>query len=210
MAATVPDSSWYRARSAETDVPSSCPYANVHKCYRYYASIYMLGKVKMITPISENKKAELDAFWEESGLAPVITEEDTGISGAEGKSSSFSNFCPEVTHKYLGYYASYLSRYADEIDKNIGQAIAEKENVSNDWRYEWAFVKECHFLDCSVYNQVADFNSKKIGKFGQLTQGKIASNAETKEDIFDVKPNFFGLGINLNAFYRWAKNKLNF
>ncbi len=94
---------------------------------------------------------------------PVIEEEDTGISVSEGESGSFSNFCPEGTFKYFSYYASFLARYVDEIDKDVSQGIAEKVNVKNDWRYEWAFVKACHFLDCDVYNQVDYFNSKGIG-----------------------------------------------
>jgi len=173
MPITVPDSSWYRTKSAEVDAPLSCPYANVHKCPRYYASIYMLGEVKMITSISDDKKTELDAFWAESNVEPVIAEDDTGISGSEGKSSSFSNFCPEVTFTYFGYYASFLARYADEIDKDNGQRIAERESVKNDWRYVWAFVTACHFLDCSVYSQVDGFNSKGIGKFDQLAHSNI-------------------------------------
>lgn len=33
------------------------------------------------------------------------------------------------------------------------------------------------------------------------------SNKEQKEDIVDIKPNFFGIGLNLNAFMRWVKGK---
>lgn len=173
MPIIVPDSSWYRKKSSEADAPFSCPYANVHKCLRYYASIYMLGEVKMITSIRGDKKADLDAFWEESGLLPVIDEDDTGICGSEGKSSLFSNFCPEVSFTYFRYYASYLAKYADEIDSDIGHRIAERENITNDWRYEWASVTGCHFLDCSVYSQVHDFNSKGIGKFDQLAHSNV-------------------------------------
>lgn len=173
MSITVPDSSWYRKKSLESDAPFSCPYANVHKCHRYYASIYMLGKVNMITSINDDKKAELDVFWKESGLLPVIAEEDTGISGSEGRSSSFSNFCPEVSYTYFGYYASFLAKYADEIDSDSGHRIAERENITNDWRYEWAFVTSCHFLDCNVYGQVHEFNSKGIGKFDQLAHSNV-------------------------------------
>ena len=169
----VPDSSWYRAKSTEAHAPFSCPYANVHKCHRYYASIYMLGKVKMITSISEDKKANLDTFWAGSNLVPVIAEEDTGIRGSEYKSNSFFNFCPEVTFTYFGYYANYLARYADEIDEGSGQRIAERESVKNDWRYDWASVIACHFLDCSVYSQVDDFNSKKVSKFDQLAHSNV-------------------------------------
>ncbi len=173
MPITVPDSSWYRAKSSESGAACSCPYANVHKCYRYYASIYMLGEVQMITSISDEKKSELEEFWKQSDLVPVIAEEDTGVGGSEGSASSFSNFCPEVTYTYFGYYASYLARYVDEIDKDIGQRVAGREGVEDDWRYEWGFLTACHFLDCSVYNQVNDFNSKGIGKFDRLAHSNV-------------------------------------
>ena len=123
--------------------------------------------------MNDAKKSELDEFWEQSGLAPVIAEEDTGVSGSEGRSGSFSNFCPEVTYMYFRYYASYLSKYVDEIDKESGQRIAKRENIENDWRYEWQFLTACHFLECSAYNQVDDFNTKGIGKFDQLVHSNI-------------------------------------
>ena len=173
MPITIPDSSWYRAKSSEAGVACSCPYANVHKCYRYYASIYMLGEVQMITSISDEKKSELEKFWKQSGLVPVIAEDDTGIGGLVGRLSSFSNFCPEVTYTYFGYYASYIARYVDEIDKDSGQKIAEGEGLENDWRYEWGFLTACHFLDCSVYTQVNEFNSKGIGKFDRLAHSNV-------------------------------------
>lgn len=173
MAITVPDSSWYRKISSDTYIPFSCPYANVHKCHRYYASIYMLGEVKMITSIDDDKKADLDAFWVKTDLLPVIAEDETGISGSEGRSSSFSNFCPEVSFTYFHYYASYLAKYADEIDRDVGHKIAARESITNDWRYEWAFVTPCHFLDCYVYSQVDEFNSKGIGKFDQLAHSNV-------------------------------------
>lgn len=80
----------------------------------------MLGKTRMITSISDGKVQELDDFWADSGLLPVIAEEDKGISGYDGRWSEFSNFCPEVSFSYFYYYASYLAKYADEIDKNCG------------------------------------------------------------------------------------------
>ncbi|WP_134056695.1 hypothetical protein [Rheinheimera aquimaris] len=132
MSIVIPDSSWYRSKSAETDAPFACPYANVHKCPRYYASIYMLGEIKMITSINDDKKEALNALWADSGLQPVITEEDTGVSGAEGDWRSFSNFCPEVSFIYFRYYANYLGRYADEIDSDHGHRIAEREKLPND------------------------------------------------------------------------------
>jgi hypothetical protein len=175
MPITTPDSSWYRSKSIEKDAPFACPYANVHKCHRYYASIYMLGEARIITSISDENKKALDALWANSGLVPVIAEDDTGISGHEGRWKSFSNFCPEVTFTYFHYYASYLARYVDEIDTDCGHRIAEKENVPNDWRYEWGSLSACHFLDCTVHNQVHEFNSKGIGKFDKLAHANVVT-----------------------------------
>lgn len=173
MPITVPDSSWYQSKSSERNVPSSCPYANVHKCPRYYASLYMLGKARVTTSISDEKVRALDFFWKESGLLPVIAEEDTGISGGDGKTTSFSNFCPEVSFTYFRLYASYLGRYVDEIDKDCGHRVAERENINGDWRYEWGFLSECHYLDCAVYSQVNEFNSKRIGRFDRLVHANV-------------------------------------
>jgi hypothetical protein len=173
MPITVPDSSWYKTKSLEADVPLKCPYANVHKCHRYYSSISMLGRVNIITSISDNKEAELDSHWKESGLLPVIAEDDTGIYGDKTESILFSNFCPEVSFTYFSYYASYLAKYADQIDKDCGYRIAEREKIANDWRYNWASITACHFLDCSVYSQVHEFNSKGIGNFDQLAHSNV-------------------------------------
>lgn len=173
MPITIPDSSWYRNKSSERDAPFSCPYANVHKCPRYYLSICALGEVGMTTSINDDKKEALDAFWEDSRLLPVIAEDDTSISGHHGKPSSFSNFCPEVSFSFFRYYASFLDKYADEIDKDCGHRIAVRENVPNDWRYEWGHVLACHYLDCSAYSQTHDFNSKGIGKFDNLAHSNV-------------------------------------
>lgn len=173
MTITVPDSAWYKKKSLAAKAPLSCPYANVHKCHRYYTSIYMLGKANMITSIDDAKKSELDEFWNKSGLLPVIEENDTGVASSDGRTSTFTNFCPEVSNEYLGYYANFLARYVDEIDKDSGHRTAARENIKNDWRYEWGWVKACHFLDCKVYSQVHSFNSKGIGKFDQLAHANV-------------------------------------
>ncbi len=120
MPITIPDSSWYKNKSSEQGAPAACPYANVHKCPRYYASVHMLGEARLITSIPAEKKEALDAFWGESKLLPVTNEEDTSISGLDAKVSSFSNFCPEVSFVNFRYYASYLGRYVDYIDKECG------------------------------------------------------------------------------------------
>jgi hypothetical protein len=40
------------------------------------------------------------------------------------------------------------------------------------------------------------------------TSNRASEDEGAKEDIIMLKPNFFGLGIDLNALGRWFKNKL--
>lgn len=209
MSITIPDSSWYRSKSIEADAPLSCPYANVHKCPRYYESIYMLGKVGIITSIGTSKKEELDVLWEESGLSPVISEDGTGIGWSDGKLSSISNFCPEVSFTYYHYYASFLARHADEIDKDCGYRIAEREKIQNDWRYQWACVSACHFLDCSVYDQVKDFNSKGISKFDNLVHSNVMALLSRMEQCLENNDPSGVLHAAANILETTAKDIIN-
>lgn len=204
MPITIPDSLWYRRKSSEKNAPVSCPYANIHKCPRYYASMYMLGKAGIITSIDATKKTSLDIFWADSGILPVIAEEETSISGFQGSWSAFSNFCPEVTFAYFHYYASYLAKYVDEIDSDCGRRIAEVEKKPNDWRYEWGFISSCHFLDCSVYNQVHNFNSSKTDEYllshhNQIFVQQFISREISMGDQYNVTGQVGAIGPNAKA-----------
>ena len=167
----IPDIEWYRNKSIQMDSPNSCPYANHYKCPRFFDSIDMLGDAGIITRINIKDKKDLDAFWERSGLSPIIAEDKTSI---RNNNKTFSNFCPEVSFKHLdGYYAKFLAKHSDDTDKENDYRKAEKDKLSNDYRYEWEYVIACHFLDCSVYNQIHDFNLSKIGKFDRLVHSNV-------------------------------------
>ncbi|OAI03442.1 hypothetical protein A1353_14575 [Methylomonas methanica] len=166
----------------------------------------MLGEVKMITSISVDNKEILDTFWADSGLLPVVAENNTGISECNGKPSTFSNFCPEVTFAYFGYYASYLTKYADEIDKDSGHRIAERESLHNDWRHEWAHISACHFLECSSYNQVHDFNSKGISKFDKLAHDNVVALIYRMEQCLEINDPSGALHAAANILETTAKD----
>ncbi len=64
----------------------------------------------------------------------------------------------------------------------------------------------------NISGKVTSMNSlinshRKVAELEYSSKEQKVSNAELKEDIVDVKPNFFGLGLNLNAAYRWGRNK---
>ncbi|WEL88160.1 hypothetical protein P0D90_32045 [Pseudomonas sp. CBSPCBW29] len=61
----------------------------------------------------------------------------------------------------------------DEIDKDCGHRVAERESIPGDWRYEWGFLSECHYLECVVYNQVDSFNLKGVGNFERLAHSNV-------------------------------------
>ena len=206
MPIIIPDSSWYESKSAERNTPASCPYANVHKCPRYYASIYMLGEARIITSISDDKKTSLDAFWASSELLPVIAEEETYMRGIQGNWSVFSNFCPEVTFAYLNYYARCLAKNVDGIDRDCGRRIAEREKNPRDWRYEWGFMSPCHFSECSFYNKVHDFNSKRFDaskhlftRHNQVFVQQFISQEISMSDQYSVTGQVGAFGPNAKA-----------
>ncbi|MFW8602500.1 hypothetical protein ACOHYD_13610 [Desulfobacterota bacterium M19] len=206
MPIIVPDLTWYKQKSIEAKVPPECPYSNVHKCYRYYASLYMLGQARMITSMSDEKITELDTYWKKSELFPVIEEEDTGTSGCENKVSTFSNFCPEVSFTYLSYYADYLTEYADYIDKDVGCSIAKRENIDNDWRFYWARVNATHYLDCNVYNRVKKFNSKPKNKFDDSVHENIIILIKRMEICLENKDCSGVIHASANIFETMAKD----
>lgn len=41
----------------------------------------------------------------------------------------------------------------------------------------------------------------------QEAEGKNEATPMTEEDVIELKPSFMGIGINLNALYRWWKNR---
>ena len=100
-----PDINWYTVISEQKNVQPRCPYANAHRCYRYYASLYLLGEANITTKMKEEEIKELESFWTKSDLLPALAEHDTGISGPDGRTTGFSNFCPEVSDDIFGLFA---------------------------------------------------------------------------------------------------------
>ena len=52
-------------------------------------------------------------------LWPKVNEDATSTMGSDGKASIHTNFCPEVTGERFGWFASFLARYADELDSDL-------------------------------------------------------------------------------------------
>lgn len=152
-----PDLKWYAGVSAARNVAPRCPFASVHRCPRYYASVSMLGEWGIATRIDPKEDKRLFKRWKRSDLWPVVAEEDTGITGAPGKPSMFSKFCPEVSFERFGWFASLLAYYADEIDMGVAHRnLARQGATGSDWRWGWAAATPMHYSECPLYSPLAN------------------------------------------------------
>ncbi len=187
-----PDIDWYTGISEQKHVQPRCPYANVHRCYRYYASLYLLGDANITTKMKSEKIKELESFWKNSDLLPALAEHDTGISGPDGKTTGFSNFCPEVSYDIFGLFAVSLHKYADEIDIEVAHRQLEKKAYPNDWRWSWASVLPLHYLKCPAYSQL-------VSPHASSPISLLANKHEP--DIIEVKAGFMGISINIRSLF---------
>ena len=190
MAYIYPDLGWYTGVSKAETVPPRCPYANVHRCPRYYHSLYLMGNSRITTQMKPEKIKELDSFWSRTDILPVVAEHDTGISSYDDKNTGFSNFCPEISYNVFGLFADYLHRYADEIDTSMAHSRLEKEAHLKDWRWDWQFISPMHYLACPVYSQL-------IARSPGPTKQDV--NVPSPKEMVEIKPGFMGININLKV-----------
>jgi hypothetical protein len=148
----IPDLLWYIQAGKDKGITGRCPFATVESCPRYYQSLSLLGEAGS-TKIAPHEDARLLAYWQASDLWPRTGEYATSVSGPAGDPHQFSNFCPEVAFDRFGYFATFLARYADEIDAGVAHTQLSKEHApGKDWRWSWAAVSPEHYADCSLYS----------------------------------------------------------
>lgn len=186
MSRIVPDRNWWQAESKRRDGLSTCPYANSHKCPRYFESLVLLSRINMIAGITKSKTEELISFWSRTSFSSLCDEEVPAIYTKEsGGLSSVSNFCPEVSFKYLHYYADYMHKYVDEIDQDLGTRIAQRDNLPNDWKSSWMSVNPKYYLDCEVFDSVRDFNKNLASSFINRLHPNIIQQIDRMDNCLD-------------------------
>lgn len=152
-ATQTPNLEWYTAISEKKHLNSPrCPFASVDRCPRYYQSLSLLGTAGA-TSIEPKEDERLLKKWEAHDLWPKTMEQSTTVMGSGGKTTIFSRFCPEVSHEAFGVFASFMSRYADEIDSDLAYQRLGREGASrDDWRWSWAELTPAHYSDCPLYS----------------------------------------------------------
>lgn len=180
-----PDLEWYTTIGISSGKSPRCPFASPAGCPRYYQSLALMG-VSGSTNISEKANKKLLKAWKKSRLWPNTDEQATSISGPEGHIKHYWNFCPEITFERFGLFATDLDKYADQVDMDSARSKLAVMGIStNDWRWSWSNVRPQHYFDCPLFSLLQE-----------------PTSSHKVEDIFEVKPNFHGIGININALLR--------
>lgn len=184
----IPNLRWYLEQSTLKNTSPRCPFATVRSCPRFYESLSLLGDAGS-TKIPEKEDKKLLKKWKGSPLLPATKEQATSISGYED--NHFGNFCPEVSFERFGLFATNLDKYADAIDKDFAHSNLSKIKATpHDWRWFWSNIQPQHYSECPLYSVLLSLKSDIHNKH---------------EDIIDLKPNFHGIGLNINALIRKIK-----
>lgn len=161
-----PDFSWYSKRSREISLSPRCPIASAELCPRYYDSLWLLGKEGITTEISDRDQIRLERKWKP--FAPVVAEEDVGITRSGDRFTSVSGLCPEVAFEVFGYFVSALYRYADEIDHDLAHGRLGAHGADGtDYRWQWSAVTPRHYTECreySIYSEISSGKKRKAPK----------------------------------------------
>jgi len=190
MARLKPDLDWYTRLSHDKGVPPRCPFANVHRCPRYYSSLWLIGRKGGATQIAPEVDEALLRKWQKSDLWPVTLEQGPGAFGT-GDRISFSNMCPETTYDRFGWFTSGLYPYADEVDQEAAHArLGRFGDDGEEWRWSWWMLHPMHYTECPLYSQL-------LHRANEVSSTPL--DAVGKERILDARPNFWGISLNLNA-----------
>lgn len=153
-----PDLDWYTSISERKNMLARCPYANGHRCPKYFESVWMLSKHGMMTEIPEGLHNEFLTKWQSHELWPLTDETATTISGGDRKKgSSFSRLCPEVTFDAFNLFASQIIEFYDSFDREFyHRQLTEKGSTRSekDWRWNYERVVPMHFSECPLYSKL--------------------------------------------------------
>lgn len=148
-----PDLAWYSVQSERKALPGRCPFANVHKCPRYFESVALLSDVGTTDRMPKEIHDTAQAKWHNHELAPASGETAASISGG-AVPNCYANFCPEVAFDTFRLFSNLFIRIVDPIDRSEAEKVIKEDPAppGKDWRWVWSHVEPLHFSDCSYYS----------------------------------------------------------
>ncbi|MBI3662190.1 MAG: hypothetical protein HY234_03955 [Acidobacteria bacterium] len=192
-----PNLEWYTAISKLKALLPRCPFASVNRCPRFYESLSQMGEAGS-TKIESVQDQELLKRWKSSDLWPVTLEEATGIMSRDGQARHFRNFCPEVLFDRFGLFATSLSDYSDETDREVAhRGLARQQAAAEDWRWAWVNLKPMHYSECPRYSPLAQECTNP--------NNRVRNQGEPTDEIVTLRPTFYGMGLDLKALLRRLK-----
>src|SRR2546426_1821159 len=85
----------------------------------------------------------------------------------------FSRICPELAFDRFGYFATFLARYADEIDSECAHERLEKQNApANHPGWQWAAWTGQHFTECPIYSVLSHRSSERMKEITEEPESK--------------------------------------
>jgi hypothetical protein len=182
-----PNLDWYAGVSERKTVVPRCPFATFERCPRFYQSISLLGDVGITTKIAPAEDKQLLDLWSKTDVWPKTMEQETGVYGDK---HLFSNFCPEVAFETFGLFATSLSRFSDDIDRDSRHQALAKSGVAggHDWRWRWEHVTPQHYTECPLYS---------------ILKASPVTVAKAREEILQLRPGMYGVSVDLKGL--WAK-----
>ena len=186
-----PDIPWATKESIRKGIPLRCPFASVDLCPRYFLSTAMLGDSGVTTKIEETEDKRLQAKWNKHPCWPRTMEQEPGVLSRDGDPRSFHHFCPEVMYDTFGVFATSVSSYPDELDRDLAHESLGKRHVKgSDWRWRWSALTKMHYSECPLYAPLMHSPEQPD---------------KAKARIIEVKPNFHGVSVDFNALWDWIR-----
>ena len=160
----IPDLRWYIEISRERGASPRCPFATSERCPRYFQSLSLLGEAGS-TKIEPDEDERLFQAWKRTDLWPKTAEYETSLFGPVGEEKHFANFCPEVAHDRFGYFASFLGRYADELDSGPAHDRLYRDKVpKEDPRWAWSSISPMHYTECPLYSPLLQPTTSRLSR----------------------------------------------
>lgn len=186
MAPIQPSLEWYASVSERKQMPTRCPYANVHRCPRYFESVSLLAQQGIASKLAPDTHDALLAKWRAHELWPVSGETAVSVSG-RNPPNAFSNFCPEVSFNTFKWFASGLIGFYDEEESDARHRTLSIEGdcQPGDWRWNWDHLAPLHYSDCPLYallqreqHAVASGSEPPANRYSSESQGLRDSDAD--------------------------------